>query len=380
MTHVQPPAIGPASHPTSPATAAVDTGPNTTNAVHPAAVQRDFSHPTSGPTTGAAGPGAAGAGVSALAWSPCGRYVASGGHDRRVCLVEVGSGRVAARSPALGSPVTGVSFVGAAAAAVAPAGGGGDGARARALPPHVATLVACFHGGEPPCVVDVETGAATPLPGMGGAEGGEEGGGGGGSAHVALADPSRGVIFLAHARGLVAVVDASTHRVLDLARLPGSSRTLALALASGGGGADADGSPAKPGGRPRPDRLLASCHDRCLRLADLAPVAEYAAARAGTGPAALRSPDGASPGLDPAAVPVVEGVAQPRGRHGPSGSLLRPASPLLTPAAELSQAVDRTAWRGASLSEDGSFVAAATQVRRRKGGRAACTAPLPPQP
>ena len=325
--------------------------------------------------TAAAGPSrvdpAAPSGVSCLAWSPCGRYIASGGCDRTVCLVEVRTGRVVGRSPALGGPVAGVSFVGP----VADLALGGRGAAGRVLPPRASTLVACFPAGEP-CVVDLETGAVTPLPAVS-LEGGDDGGGGGGGgggpagAHAvaapALADPARGVIFLAQARGFITVLDGVTHRVLDVVRLPGGTRTVALALAAGGGGADRGGGPPSQAPR-RPDRLLASCHDRALRLADLASVSVYEAARRGSGPGALTSPD-ATPGLDAQAVGRAGGpscAAALKARSGPPGSLLRRASPLLVGGAELSQAVDRTAWRGASLSEDGGFVAAATQVWERE--------------
>ena len=336
-----------------------------------------------------------GSGVTCLAWSPCGRYVASGGADRRVALTEVVGGRVVGRSPPLAGPVSGVSFVGGHAAgcqAVLQAAPRGGGLSARSLPPHASTLVASLTAGEP-CVVDLVSGTVAPLPTVS-LEGGEEsdppargGGSGGGGAGAgaaaaaaaaaavaALADPARGVIFLAHARGLVSVLDGLTHRVLDVVRLPGGARTLSLTLAAGGGGLDGGGGAGGGSGggggakKRRPDRLLASCFDRVLRLCDLAPIPMYAAARAGTGPGAVRAGDG-TPGLPARAVAPPGGWPKGALAGGRPRSLLRPDAPLLTAGAELSQAVDRTAWRGASLSDDGAYVAAAVQVRKRRQGK-----------
>ena len=265
--------------------------------------------------------------VTCLAWSRDGKRVASGAMDRTLALGDVFGASVVSASADLGGTVVAVSL-----------GAAGPDTAVASFPSGPPRLVRLAAAGDAGTVLAIPPLAAPAGPG---------GRGGSVLTAAAVADPARGVVFVGQARGLLSVIHAPTGRVLDVIKCPGAPRAQALALGCGGGGRGAH-------------RLIVTCHDRAVRLYDLAPVQTFKEAVVGAGAGAVVGLDG-SPGLTAAA--AGEAIAG-AGKNPAPGSLLRREAPLATLTAELCQAVDRSAWRGASLSDDGTWVAAAVQARR----------------
>ena len=313
-------------------------------------------------SAGADAAAAGGSAVTALAWSRSGRKLLAGRADGRVVLYDV----------LLGTPVFEHSFAGA-----------GSAVTAVSLSPRAPfTLLACLADG-PPQLVDAASGAAHALPTLELKQGA-----GGRAADVVAAAPAPAaavlsrdgrLVFAAQARGLVAVFDAATRRVVDLVRLPATARVLSLTL------------------NRRGTLVLANCHDKVLRLLE-APRGAGAAATAAAAPTSRPAAGGRSRGGSTAgggggsgsgsgassaafksyAVgPELSAALKAAGEPARAGPLLLPpeSAPLRPPAAgggagggggaaaQFMNAVERTQWRGAAFSADGEHVAAAVGGR-----------------
>lgn len=255
--------------------------------------------------------------MTCLSWSRCGRYLASGAGDRAVALTDVAAGERVWASADLGAAPTHVSLLG---------GAPGESivvvAFATGAPVTLPTRGAGGGVGTPVPVVPLDASASSPssAPPI---------------VAAAVADHARACIFVGQARGVVSAVDGVSGATLDIARLAGGGapgcgpRVQSMTLSPCGG------------------VLLAVCADRTVRAVRLADAAAFRAAAAEPAPTAAALADlGATATTSRAA-----------------GSLLRPQAPLLTPGREFAQAVDRPAWRAATASARGAFVAAAAASR-----------------
>ena len=282
--------------------------------------------------------------MTCVSWSRCGHYILSGGGDRTLALSPAagvpGAPRARAqpvwRSADLGASPTHASLLGRA--------------------PDRATAVASFATGAPVAVATVACSTATPLPTLPdpAAPTAPPAAGAPPVTAAALADPTRRVVYIGQARGIVLALDPSTRTVLDGVRVGVSGAGSAAAIAAAGPRVQTLAL------SPCGNLLLACCHDRVVRSVALAPPADFAAAAAAAPPA----PRGGAA----AAAAIADLAAAAAGRRTP-GSFVAGESgdpsriPLLTPAREFTQAVDRPAWRTACAAPGGAFVAAAAASR-----------------
>lgn len=249
--------------------------------------------------------------VMSLSWSRNGQQLASGSADGTVCLWNVLEGAVASEVKLAGN----VQHV--------------------SLSPRAPYRCASSMSTGLPQLIDFATGKASPLSAAVEAQpeasgrGRNDTSGAAAPSSLALFSKAGDAIFVAQARGTLAVLDAKSLQVMDLLRIAGSPKILSMCLSRKG------------------RHLLLNCHDRVVRMFEVSlpqPPAQRQTFLAGQVAQALA--DAGEVGA--------KGVSKGR-------SLLLPKeSAVLQPQREFQNAVERTQWKCVCLSHDTEHVVAAT--------------------
>ncbi|GFR40767.1 hypothetical protein Agub_g1380, partial [Astrephomene gubernaculifera] len=181
--------------------------------------------------------------VTSVSWSRDGRYLLSGSEDQRVILWNVADGSQLSRV-SLGCPVLRVALFPNPGGPPAPSGASpsapsGSPSSGPSAPPQLGLV--CLAEG-PPVLLDLFSQRREPLPGAG--EGVEVAGGG----SVALFSRNGELVISGHLRGLLTVIDTAARRIVDVVRVPNSTRVTDLVLN-------------RPG-----NLLLATCADQRVRM------------------------------------------------------------------------------------------------------------------